>query len=349
MLQRSIEARPNRPLYVPPAPARAQGDFDSEALAGILKTLRRNLRLILLTAIAGTMIAGAAVFSMTPLYKATALVLVDPRQTKIIQDAEVVGRPGTDSGVIDSEAEMIKSPAVIRAVAQKLDLLKDDEFSGIDGILGGIKYYVIGPIKRLFSSSSNNDPYGGVVDKLDRYSDAKRRALSYLIELSTWSRDAKKSMTLANAIAQQYLDDQVSAKEKATEHITKWLNGRVEELRVRVDKADRALEEYKAKEGLFDPAGENLSDRQIAALNDQLSDAKAKAAEAQAKYKQLKELTPDKLRSVAATSYVLQSPVISNLRGQYADAARRYAEKSARYGPQNPIVVTSHAEMARLG
>ena len=99
----------------------------------------------------------------------------------------------------------------------------------------------------------------------------------------------------------------------------------VDELRKRVDKADRALEQYKAEAGLFDPAGENLSDRQIAALNDQLVDARAKAAGAKAKYEQLKQITPDKVRTAAATADVLQSQVIMNLRGQYADAARKLA------------------------
>jgi exopolysaccharide transport family protein len=351
MLQRSIDRHP--PGHQAYAPARisaprVQSDFDGDAVAGVLRNLRRNARLIMLSAITGTLIATAAVFSMTPLYKATTLVLVDPRQTKILQDAEVVGRPGTESGAIDSEAEMVTSPAVLRAVAEKMQLQKDDEFAGISGILGAIRAYVIAPIKRLLGAKSSDDPYGAIVDKLDKYSDAKRRALSYVIELNAWSRDAGKAMALANTIADQYLAQQVASKAKVTERATEWLNGRVEELRKRVDKSDRALEQYKAQAGLFDPAGENLSDRQIASLNDQLVDARAKAAAARAKYDQLKRITPRELRLAAATPDVLQSQVISNLRGQYADAARKLAEKAARYGPENPIVTSARAEASRL-
>src|SRR5690349_3876564 len=99
MLQRSIERHPGRPAFAAPR-TRVQGEMDGDAVAGLFRSLRRNMRLIMLTALIGTFIAAAAVFSLTPLYKATALVLVDPRQTKILQDAEVVGRPGTESGVI---------------------------------------------------------------------------------------------------------------------------------------------------------------------------------------------------------------------------------------------------------
>lgn len=139
MLQRNIDGHTRRQRLPVHARARAQSDFDSDAVAGLFRSLRRNLRLIMLTTLIGTFIATAAVFSMTPLYKASALVLVDSRKTKILQDSEVVGRPGTDSGVIDSEAEMIKSPAIMRAVAKKLDLQNDDEFTGPTGIIGSIK------------------------------------------------------------------------------------------------------------------------------------------------------------------------------------------------------------------
>jgi len=351
MLQRSIERHPpRRQIYAASQPAaRAQSDFDSDAIAGLFRSLKQNLRLIMLTAIVGTLIATATVFSMTPLYKATTLVLVDPRQTKILQDAEVVGRPGTESGVIDSEAEMITSPIVLRSAAKKLDLLKDDEFSGITGVIGMIKHYLVSPVKKLFGmQSDSDDPYGYITDKLTKYSEAKRRALSYVIELSAWSQDAEKAKKLANTISEEYLNQQVAAKERVTERATHWLNGRVEQLRRSVDKADRALEQYKAQAGLFDPAGENLSQRQLAALNDQLVDARAKAAAARAKYEELKKITPDKLKNAAATTDVLQSQVILNLRGQYADAARQLAEKNARYGAENPIVVASRAQAMRL-
>jgi exopolysaccharide transport family protein len=350
VLQRSIENRRDDPGYLVPAHrnSRARSDFDGDALAGVLRTLRRNLKLIVATALVGTVIATTVVFTMTPLYKATVLVLVDPRQTTLLQDSEVVGRAGTDSGTIDSEAEMIKSPAIMRAVAEQLGLLNDQEFAGPNGIIGYIRMYVIAPIKRLFTAAGEEDPLSYVVEALDKYSDAKRRALTYVIELNAWSRDSGKSVKIANAFAERYLAEQVAAKEAATRRATEWLTSRVEEMKNRVKVADKELEQYKAEAGLFDPAGENLSDRQIASLNDQLVDARAKAAAAHAKYDQLKQITPDKLPSAAASPDVLQSTVVSNLRGQYADAARHQAERTARYGSENPLVIDGQAEVAKL-
>ncbi|ARQ02429.1 GumC family protein [Pseudorhodoplanes sinuspersici] len=348
MLQRSIELR--NPL-VPGAHADPRGrrEAETDAIVDILRCLKRNARMIVAVALSGTAIATAAVFSITPQYQATSAVLVDPRQTKILQDAEVVGRPGTDNGAIESEVELIQSDALVRKVAEKLNLKDDDEFGSSGGILSAIKSVILLPIRLLSSGESSGDPLSGVVDKLQKATSAKRRGLTYVIELNAWSRDAQKSAEIANAFVELYLAEQIAAKSEATSTASRWLNERVDEMRVRVSASEKALETYKAEAGLFDGgAGENLSNRQLSQLNDQLIDARAKAASAQSKYEQLKQVTPERLRSAAASPDVLQSSVVSNLRGQYADAARQQAEREARYGPQHPIVSTGRAQVADL-
>ncbi len=90
---------------------------------------------------------------------------------------------------------------------------------------------------------------------------------------------------------------------------------------------------------MFDPGGQSLSDRQISQLNEQLVTARARAAEARAKYEQLQKITPSKLLSAAASPDVLQSSVVSNLRMQYAEVGRKKAELTTRYGERHPQVV----------
>jgi len=348
MLQRSIELKSS---LVPSARAdsRERREAESDALLDILRCLKRNARMIAAIALSGTAISIAAVFSITPQYQATSAVLLDPRQTKILQDAEVVGRPGTDNGAIESEVELIQSDALMRKVAEKLDLRNDDEFGSSSGMLSVIKSVILLPIRLISNREASGDPLADVIDRLQKATSAKRRGLTYVIELNAWSRDAQKSAEIANTIVELYLAEQIAAKSEATVRASKWLNERVDEMRGRVSASEKALETYKAQAGLFDGgAGENLSNRQLSQLNDQLIDARAKAASAQSKYEQLKQVTPERLKSAAASPDVLQSSVVSNLRGQYADAARQQAEREARYGPQHPIVATGRAQVADL-
>lgn len=344
MLKRSTEID-YRSVPVTRAPIGPRGREDADIFRDLLACLKRNLRFIAATTILGTLVTLAIVLSITPKYQSSVLVLVDPRQTKILQDAEVVGRTTTDSGAIESEVEMIQSKAIIRKVVERLKLNEDPEFAAPSGIVGTLKAVLIAPIKNLFGSSANADPLGYIVDAVERATSAKRRGLTYVIEFNAWSENAKKSALIANTFAEIYIAEQVAAKSNATTKASHWLGERVEEMRLKVTASDEALERYKAEQNLFDPGGESLSNRQIQTLNEQLVDARAKAAAALSKYEILKQVTPERLRSAAASADVLQSPVVSALRAQYATAAQTLAEKNARYGSEHPQVATARAQV----
>lgn len=348
MLQRSIEHYPVVGRHALPRVQPRSREVETDAILDILRCLRRNAKLIIATTVIGTSIAIAAILSITPQYRATVAVLVDSRQTKLLQDAEVVGRPGTDNGAIESEVELLQSDALTRQVAEKMNLRSDDEFGAPDGFVARLKSLILMPVRMIFGSGEAADPLAGVTNRLQKATSARRRGLTYVIELNAWSREADKSAKIANTFAELYLADQIAAKADMTKRASEWLNGRVEEMRGRLAASEKALETYKAEAGLFDPGGENLSDRQIGQLTDQLVDARAKAAAAYAKYDQLKQITPERLRSAAASADVLQSTVVSNLRGQYADAARQQAEREARYGPGHPSVTTGRAQVGDL-
>jgi succinoglycan biosynthesis transport protein ExoP len=350
MLQRSIEFHHNalRPAPYSVGRATKAARTDSDALLDIVRCLRRNARFILSIALVGTLVAIVGVFSITPKYMATTTLLVDPRTTNILKDSEVVGRPGTDNGAIESEVEMLQSDATIRRVVQKLNLQNDPEFSS-GGLLGHVKSFVMLPVRILFGKESADDPLGAVIDKLDRNIDAKRRGLTYVIELNAWSQDSKKAARIANTFAETYLADQLAVKAEATRRASTWLNERVDEMRTRVSTSERALEDYRSKNNLFDLLnGEKLSSRQVSQLNDQLIDARAKAAAAHSKFDQLRQVTPEKLRSAAASPEVLQSTVVGNLRGQYADVAKQQADRQSRYGPEHPQVTAGRAQLTDI-
>jgi exopolysaccharide transport family protein len=335
----------------PTAAGQSSIEAEREAISSLLLSLRRNGRLIAAVTILGaTLIAAVVTLGMTPQYSSLVTVLVDSRKAPILKDQEVLGRPGTENSAIESEAEILKSPALLRQVAQAMQLDQDPEFRPSRGIFGWAKWIVTAPLRGVFGREETvGDPLTPVVEALKRKVSAKRRTTTYVIELTVWSKDAAKSALLANKIAEAYLADQIAAKAAAAGQATKWLNQEIDQLRQRVAASESAYEHYKAEAGLFDPGGENLADRQIAQLNEQLVMARAKAAEAQAKYRQLQALSGDKLRSAAASPDLLQSSVLGHLRNQYAEVARKGADLTTRYGPRHPQVIAVRAEQSNLG
>lgn len=347
-----LERNSGYPLPVPhsrmafiPAPPRARA-ADSETLSGILRSLRRNFKLIAACALVGAVVGTTVGFTLTPEYKASASIFVDPRRMQLLKERDLQGvpGPGTDTGLVESAAAMMKSPSLMRKVAEQLDLVNDREFSEV-GVIGMIKRVLFWPL-RFFAGSSrtaNSDPLAGVTSALSGQVDAKRRNLTYLVDITAWSQDAAKAARIADSVAAAYLAEQAGARSEVATNASKWLDEEAERLRGRVKEAENAFEKYKAETGLFAAGGEALSDRQLGQLNDQLMLARAKTAEARAKFEQLKDITPETLQRTSAPD-ILQSAVISSLRTQYAEAAKYLAEMTTRYGPGHPQVAVAQAQ-----
>jgi exopolysaccharide transport family protein len=325
-------------------------DVEREAFAAILRSFKRNLGRIVLITLLGTGGITLFVLSITPQYQVSTTILVDPRKTQILKDREVVGAPGTDSSAIDSEAEMLQSPALVRRVVERLKLDQDEELSS-SGVVGRIKGLVTALLRNVGledQQGRDGDAIANAAAVLQRKISAQRRGLTYVIQVTVWSQDAEKAARIANTVTEIYISDQIAAKSDAAGKANALLNRRLDELRHGVTASENAYEKYKAQAGLFDPGGESLSDRQISQLNEQLVTARARAAEAWAKFEQLRKITPAKLSSAAASPDVLQSAVVSNLRTQYAEVARKKAELTTRYGPRHPQVVNIEAELENV-
>ena len=97
-------------------------------LRGLLGLLRRQVRLILITAIAVIGAAALVVFSITPIYTASALVLVDTAQKNLLSPDFFLGVAGTDNARVESEMEIMRSDTIVMSVVRDLNLVSSEEF-----------------------------------------------------------------------------------------------------------------------------------------------------------------------------------------------------------------------------
>ena len=72
-------------------------------------------QLIVVCLLVGTTLTIRRALSMTPQFKASVSIIVDPRRTQLLKDRDILGAPGpgTDIGVVESEAEVMRSPALM--------------------------------------------------------------------------------------------------------------------------------------------------------------------------------------------------------------------------------------------
>jgi uncharacterized protein involved in exopolysaccharide biosynthesis len=179
---------------------------------------------------------------------------------------------------------------------------------------------------------------------LQRDVTAKRTERTYVVDLMVETSDGEKSARLANAIVQAYFAEQSSAHTEAARRVTESLTSRLTELRERVQHAEEEVERYKAEQGIVGASGRLVDEQQLTELNNQLTAAQARTAEARARYEQVRRLQ-GRGADPGSTTEAVQSTTIGLLREQYAAVVQREANLTAQLGPQHPYVVEAHAQV----
>lgn len=273
--------------------------------------------------------------SLTPKYLATAELYVDPRELQLV-DRELTPRAQDVSGlsmVVESQARLITSNSVLLQVIRDIGLDKDPEFGGASGGALSSLLALLG-LGQHHTGDANAEPTA-TLDALNRHITIKKTDRSFVVDIEVWSHDPAKAAIIANAIADAYLKESRNSQASAARRATGDLSGRLKELQERLRNAETALAAYKAQNNFVGPQDTLLSDQQLSASNQRLAAAHALTLDAQARYDQI-ESGRRAATDPGAFPEALQSPTIANLRAQYAEARKHYAELAAELGPLHP-------------
>ena len=185
------------------------------------------------------------------------------------------------------------------------------------------------------------------LDALSRHITIRKTERSFVVDVEVWSRDPAKAAMLANALANAYLAESKNSQATAARRATTDLSGRLKELQQRLRNAENALSVYKAQNNFVGTQDSLLSDQQLSACNQRLAAAHAATLDAQARLDQI-EASRNTAADPGAIPEALQSPTIANLRAQYAEARKKYAELSAELGPLHPALKQTEKQVEDL-
>lgn len=319
--------------------------FKSMDLREPSRILRRRIqivaRMVALCAALGLIIS----LVLTPQYRGEVILLLDQRQSKLLDmGAAVAALPG-DSSALRSEIDIITSRAVIDRVIQKLNLGQDAEFNSK---ASAWKKW-LNPAS-WFSSRKQADKDAEAVrektataravqDKLTVSNDG--RSLS--LYLSFESSDPQKAALIANSVADEYLVDQLEAKYEVTARANKWLSERLSSLRQQVETTERAVEDFRQKAKLIQIDGGTVATRQVQEINTQLISARAATSQTEARLRSAQSMVRDGI-GIEGAADVLSAPLIQRLREQEAEVRRKEAELASRYGERHPNMINARAE-----
>lgn len=298
--------------------------------------LRRKWWIILPLVIG--MIGGLAfALTITPRFYSMVQILVDPRDVQVVKSDTPLRAPSPDGSATMAENAMImmRSATVQMQVVEQHKLYDDPEFIGSPGLIARLMGRVsIEPldVRRLRAMNS-----------LDRRLTTRRSEKSSIVEASVWSDNAQKAADIANTLAAVFLQQQTAAENDTARRATQSTQARLAELGQRVERAERDVEDYRARNNLQSSSGRLVSEQQLQEINTQLGLARARLADARAKYDAARRLTVQGIERGDIPEAV-NSQLISQLRLKYAEASRLETDARQRLGERHPEMMSLSAQ-----
>jgi succinoglycan biosynthesis transport protein ExoP len=234
------------------------------------------------------------VYSVTPMYRSTAVVMLDQREEQVIDLQSVVSGLGADFLSIQAEIEVLRSRSLAERVVISAKLEQDPFFNPLL-VVETAEPSLWNPINILFMGLDLfKATIRGVVteeptvtsEDLDPTYWVRQRAIDTLISslivtpmgdtyvygLTIEVEDPTQAAFLANKVAEMYILDQLEVKFEATQQATSWLSGRVAELKVQLEAAEAAVENFTSDTTL-------ISEESLAGLSRQIKDLREREGE----------------------------------------------------------------------
>jgi capsular exopolysaccharide synthesis family protein len=353
-------------------------------LADVLRVVRTRKRIIIGTALLVVAITGLVVSHLTPIYRATAYVMIDPKQENVTDAKAVLSGLPTDIPSIENQVQILRSRNLAGVVVDKLNLIANPDIlipprPEVPTLIERLDpAYWLGPdwfgakwsdpewlnanVFSIFGASASltaetgagepPDPRTPLLNKLLADLSVAAQGRSTAIAITFESESPASAALIANTVAAAYVEDQLAVKSEATQNASEWLAERLQQLSAQTQESERMVELYKAEKNLTDTAaagvapGTTIVQQQLSALNLQLITAQADLAQQEAKYNQVMALKQS--GHSADVSQVVSSTLISQLRQQEAEILREESEFSTKYGPLHPKILDLESQKQNL-
>ena len=312
---------------------------------------RRKLILLLSGLLAGALALGIAA-SRPASFVGEGLLLVGGREPQI-PELSVLAAPAT-ADQNRSELDVLRSHALIEAVARQLDLADDPAMfrgsissrleHGFAAMMRGAGNAIGGAVgarlAALFPPPAPSTPAERTEDAVDlvrRHLDIGSEKDSGVVTVRFTAPSPLLAAAVINTLFDRYIADELAARRYVMQQTHRWLAERAAALLPEVEAADRAVQQFRSTHPTFEVAQGSLT---ALDLNN------TETALATAREELLRRQTA--LAAARGTGFreALQSPMLQDLRNREADARQRMAFIGRRLGTRHPDYIAAANTLA---
>ena len=306
----------------------------------------------ILATFAGALIVFTAIYSflVSPVYRATATLLLEEDTSRILSIDEAFGEQAQvfrDLRGYNTQMQLLKSRSLAERVAKKLNLLSRPEFGSKQASKGGF----FASLKRaitlqwIFSKKGREaedplfpkNPYARIINGLLGGLDINAVKDTKLVELSYKNKSPVLAAEIVNNLAQEFINFSFEKRTSTTQQASDWLSEQIENLRNDLTAKEKELLRYsQEKDIVFLSETESTAVKSFSDLNDAYNRAMLDRINAEAEWRELKNL------EAGSVPVLISDPGILQLKTEYSRLSAEFEEKSKQLKPDHP-------EMMRLG
>ncbi|MES2096926.1 MAG: polysaccharide biosynthesis tyrosine autokinase [Pseudomonadota bacterium] len=286
---------------------------------------------------------------MTPKYTASTVLEISRESNKITeiqgvqQDASVA-----DQEFYQTQYGLLQSKTLAERVSSQLQINDSPAFFSMFGKPKGPAFEQVGGRYAPGGRPERTRIAGEILLKAITISPTR---LSRLVEIDATTPDAAFSARLANVWADSFVQITLERRYQATSYARKFLESKLEQLRVKLEDSERQLATYASAQRIVNLPGGTAADGtrlpersvdvdDLVALNTVLSQATADRIQAQARYEQA--------RRGGVGSEQLQNGAINSLRQKRGELAAEYQRLMVQFEPGYPAAKAVAAQIAQL-
>lgn len=284
-------------------------------------------------------LAAVIVFVMTPVYRSTVTVLIEAGKVKLVNVEDIYSGATQNREYYQTQIEIIKSREVAIRTIINTKLWEADEFdprvkdsSWLGSLRASIGFGDADTDREWTEAALAEAVYPRFAGRLA----VEPIRLSQLAKISFEAADPRLAARVANAAAQMYVENDLEARYRMTQQASSWLQGRLSSVKKRLDESERALQDYREKEGIVDvkSLAQSGAGRQIEDTMTRLAEARMKRAEIENIYRQIK--AAPKGADLSSIPAILRNPLVSDAKRQEGLAERKLSELAQRYASEHP-------------
>ena len=259
-------------------------------------------------------------FVQTPVYQASATVLIEPEAAKVlnIQEVTPIGAPTQE--YYRTQYELMTSRPIVSKVIETLSLKQ-----------------------RIPELQRAADP----VRALQNAITVEPRRNTRLVAVKFEHPDPQLAAEVTNALARQYVKHNLDIKLRGAQEAMTWLNEQMTTLRVKVQESSVALQNYRVKAGIMGLQEQRqITAQKIMDFNKQYLESQAQRLSVEAKMNELQRVTGQGGAQTIFT--VADSQLIQKLKQEASELDVTRAKLSKTYKEKHPEILKVDAQIEQV-